>query len=169
MTSYLFPNYAAGDEWDADDLTAARLVTQGTYTPVLSASGGTNVLGASGFLVGWWHRTGLKIWGGFDLNISGAGATLAGTTWRITLPFDADLTLLTAGVLDARSTYIGSARLRSGTAAQSKGASILLSAVAEMIFYNNDGTNTSLGASDFTTSARIHGMFEYVADPAEFP
>jgi len=166
--AYLLPAYAAGDEIDVEDLTETdRKITQGSYTPTLTATGGTPALGADGFLTGKYHRTGLQIAGWVDLLISGAGASIVGTSWRISLPFNADLTLHTAGILDATSTALGLARSRSATAAQSNNFSVLLSAVKEMIFYG-PASNSSLGSGDFTTNARLHIDFEYIADAAAF-
>lgn len=166
--AYLLPALAAGDELEAVSLTETdRKVTSTTYTPTLTATGGTPALGASGFLTGGYHRTGLLINGWIDLLISGAGASIVGTSWRLSLPVNADLSIHTAGVLDAASHRIGASTNRSSTAAQSGNASALLSAVKELVFYLS-GTNTSLGSADFTTTARMHVHFTYIADAAAF-
>lgn len=167
--AYLVPPYSAGDRLDADDLALLkRRVTTGTYTPVLSSGAPSPVIGASGFATGWWARTGLLIDGGFDLFLSGTGVNLGGASWRVTLPFDVDLTVHTVGVLNAASHNIGDFQTWSSTSADAKNGSILASAVAEMIFYFT-GSTTSLGAVNFTTNARLKGRFSYWADPAEFP
>ena len=166
--AYLVPPYSAGDELDADDLALfKRRVTTGTYTPTIGSS--VN-LGASGFLTGWWARTGLLITGGFDMFISGASASTGGASWRVSLPFNADLTVHVAGVLNAASHNIGDFQTWSSTSADAKSGSTLLSAVKEQIFYRQ-GSTASLGNTDFTptTTARLKGRFEYWADPAEFP
>ncbi len=166
MTDYsLFPRYGGGSRWEASDLTNPMKCTKGTYSPTISASGGTPAVG-SGFLTGRWTRNGLRIIGGFDLSI--VSGTIAGTSWRISLPFNADLTAQTVGVLGAASDCIGFAQTSSSTSAQALVCSILISAVKEMIFYAA-GSTASRGSADFTTTARIKGSFEYMADPAEFP
>jgi hypothetical protein len=167
--AYLLPPYSAGDRLDSDDLALLkRRVTTGTYTPVLSSGAPAPVIGASGFALGGWARTGLLIDGWIDLFLSGAGVNLGGASWRITLPFDVDLTVHPVGVLNAASHNIGDFQTWSSTSADAKSGSILCSAVAEMIFYFT-GSTASLGAANFTTNARMKGRFSYWADPAEFP
>ena len=169
--AYLVPPYSAGDRLDADDLALLkRRVTTGTFTPTVTSGAPAFNIGASGFQLGWWARTGLLIDGGFDVFVSGASASTGGSSYRIVLPFDADLTVHTAGVLNAASHNIGDFQTWSSTSADAKSGSILLSAVAEMIMYRS-GSTTSLGASDFTptTTLRLKGRFTYWADPAEFP
>lgn len=167
--AYLLPPYQAGDELDADDLALLkRRVTTGTYTPVLTSGAPAAVIGASGFALGAWSRVGLQIDGWFDLFLSGVGVNLGGTSWRVTLPFDVDLTVHSVGVLNAASHNIGDFQSWSSTSADAKNGSILASAVAEMIFYFT-GSTTSLGGANFTTNARLKGRFSYWADPAEFP
>src|SRR5678809_1517522 len=126
--------------------------TKGSYVPILTASGGTPAVG-TGFLTGKWNRNGLRVWGSFDLSI--AGGTIAGTSWRVSLPFAADLTHHTAGVLAAASDCIGCGQTSSGTAAQACVFITLLSAASEMVFYTNAST-TSLGSANFTTVSYTH-------------
>ena len=141
--AYLLPPYQAGDELDADDLAALkRKVTQGTYTPTFTATTTQPVLGASGFNNGYWHRTGLLIEFWVDISMAGAGVVFGGASTRIGLPFDADLTFHSAGVLNATSHHIGEFQTYSGT---------------------------SLGGTIFTTAGRWKVRGSYVADPAEFP
>lgn len=168
MDAYLFPVYAAADPVDvADLLEPDRLITQGTYTPTLTATGGTPAIGASGAINGWYHRTGLLIDVWAHILLSGAGVSIVGTSWRVSLPFSADTSLHTAGALDAVSTAIGTNRTRSGTATQSQTCAALLSAASEMIFYG-PATNTSLGSADFTTTARMHIRARYIAAASNF-
>lgn len=164
MTDYsLFPRYGGGSRWDAADLTNPMKCTKGTYNPTITASGGTPAVG-SGFLTGRWTRNGLRIIGGFDLFIT--SGTIAGTSWRISLPFLADLTHHTAGVLAAASDCIGCGQTSSGTTSQAVVFTTLLSAAAEMIFYFNAST-TSIGSANFTTTARMKGKFRYLASSAD--
>jgi hypothetical protein len=166
--TYLLPTLLAGQIPDAATLSDPdNQVVSGTYTPTLTASGGTPAIGADGFLTGWYHRVGRLVTVWIDINLAGSGVSIVGTTWRVSLPFDADTSFHTTGVLDAASDQIGVARTRSGTAAQSTNFGVLLSAVAELIFYG-PGTNTSMGSADFTTSARIKAVVHYLADAAEF-
>lgn len=143
-----------------------RRVTAGRYTPVLSATGGTNVLGSGALLNGWWMRTGLLVSAWVDF-YSGTSPTLAGTSWRFTLPFTPDTSLHTPGDLAAASTGIGYATTRSGTATQCQQCAVLLSGASDMIFYG-PGTNSSLGSADFTTDARIHAEVTYMAASSNF-
>jgi hypothetical protein len=159
----LFPRYASTNRWDASDLDAAMRCTKGSYLPSITATGGTPAVG-TGFLTGKWNRNGLRVWGSFDLLIS--GGTIAGTSWRISLPFLADLTHHTAGVLAAASDCIGCGQTSSGTSSQAVVFTTLLSAAAEMVFYFNAST-TSLGSANFTTTARMKGKFRYLANPAD--
>lgn len=170
-------------EFDTDELLTATKLNQlgdavaflqavdGTYTPVLSAGGGTPALGANGFLTGKWWRHSNHVTAIAELNIEGAGASIVGTSWRITLPFVADLTLHTSNVLNAASDIIGNFQTRSATATEALHGSVLLSGPSgtdttgnAMIFYFN-GSNTSVGAVLFTTSVRIKAIVHYVADP----
>ncbi len=167
--AYLVPPYSAGDRLDADDLALlTRRVTTGTYPPAVTSGAPAVVLGASGFATGAWARTGLLIDGWFDILVSGVGANLGGTSWRVTLPFDVDLTVHSVGVLNAASHNIGDFQTHSATSGDAKNGSILASAIAEMIFYFT-GSTASLGGANFTTSGRLKGRFSYWADPAEFP
>ena len=168
MDAYLLPPYAAGDKLDADDLIAPdRKITQGTYTPTFTSGAPAVAIGASGFLTGAWHRTGLLIEGWVDILVSGVGSNVGGTSHRIGLPFDADLTLHPVGVLNAASHNIADFQTSSGTAAQALSGSGLISAVAELVFYSS-GSTTSIGGANFTTTARWKVRFSYVADAAEF-
>lgn len=167
--AYLLPPYSAGDRLDADDLALfKRRVTTGTYTPVLSSGAPSPVIGASGFATGVWARTGLFIDVWFDFFLSGTGVNLGGASWRVTLPFNADLTVHTAGVLNAASHCIGEYETWSSTSTDAKSGSVLLSAVKEAIFYFS-GSTASLGAVNFTTNARLKARCSYWADPSEFP
>ncbi len=169
MSTYLFPGVTAGQELTADLLTDAdRLVTQSTYTPTLTATTSTPVIGADGWLRGAWHRTGLLINGWADVYVAGAGSSIVGTSWRVSLPFAADTSLHVAGLLDAEANCIGLCRTRSATAAQSGNFSAILGSTASQMIFYGAGTNTSLGNADFTTTARMHVRFTYVADPAAF-
>lgn len=165
----LLPIYSADDRWFGDELAeSVRRVTRGTYQPVITATTSTPVLGASGYLLGSWQRTGLRITGWIELLISGSGASIVGTSWRLTLPFSADTTLHSTGVLDAATHNVGFARTRSATAAQSMLAAALLADSQNLVFYG-PATNTSLGSADFTTTARMHVRFRYQAHPTNFP
>lgn len=176
MTEYLFPEYDAGDELTADDLTLnTNKVTRDTYTPILNATGGTPALGASGFLTGKWQRFGRWVIATVDLNFLGAGVSIVGSSYRISLPFDADLTHHTAGPLDAASDIIGGFGTRSGTASQALHGSALLAgpngtdtAGTYMIFYAH-ASNSSIGSTNFTTSGRLKARVAYLATAASFP
>lgn len=150
----------------------------GVYTPVLTRSDTavTPALGATGYITGIWFRTGLAITAYADLNIAGAGASIAGTSWRISLPFLADDVFHgnLDGTLNDLSDVIGNYHTRSGTTAQITTGAVVLSSYNDgtnagraMIFYL-PADNNSLGSASFTTSARIKAKVHYVADPSEF-
>jgi hypothetical protein len=145
--------------------------TTGTYTPLITAAAGSPAVGA-GFLTGKYVRNYSKIWFYIDMFIS--AGTIAGTSWRITLPFAADLTFHTAGTLGAASDAIGNYQTSSGTAAQALTGTCLLSGPSgtdntgtAVIFYSS-GSTASIGSSSFTTTARIKAWGIYYADPALF-
>jgi hypothetical protein len=165
---YLLPALAGGDELEAVSLTEIdRRMEDDTYTPTLTASGGTPAIGASGFLTGWWSRIGLDMDVWIDINLAGAGISLVGTSWRVGLPKQADLTRHSAGILAADSDAIGTSFWASGTAAQSLLTTCILSAAAELIFYAS-GSSTSRGSGDFTTSGRIKAHVRYKVAASEF-
>jgi hypothetical protein len=140
----------------------------GTYTPTLTATGGTPNIGASGYLNGVWWRTSNHLTVIFDVSLAGAGVSIVGSSWRISLPFNADLTLHPTGALNAPSHVIGNFQTQSPTSAEVVAGSIILSAVAEMIFYAT-GSSGSIGSAAFTgASARFKGTAHYVADPTLF-
>lgn len=158
-----------------DKIPASKLrITKGTYTPVISATTSTPAVGASGFLKGTYWRYDYMVRAVMELLISGAGASIAGTSWRLSLPYAADLTFHTADVLNATSDIIGSYQTRSDTAAQAKTGGVLLAGPSGSdnagtygIFYSS-ASNTSLGSADFTGTARIKAEVWYVADQSAF-
>lgn len=146
----------------------------GTYSPNISATSATPVLGASGFLTGRWTRVGYQITAYIDLYIAGSGSSIVGTSWRLELPFLADGSFHTnlSGTLDANADTIGNYVSRSDTAAQSQTGAVILGTYNSVagtgtVFYL-PGSSTSLGSSNFTTTARIHAKVTYIADPSEF-
>lgn len=165
---YILPAVAAGDELEVVSLTETdRRAEHDTYTPTLTATGGTPAVGASGFITGWWYRTGRLVTVWVDISLAGAGVSLVGTSWRVSLPHNADTSRHTAGILNAESDCLGIMRTYSGTSAQGNTYSALLSAVKELIFYG-PGTTTSMGSADFTTAGRIKICVQYLADAAAF-
>jgi hypothetical protein len=154
---HIIPVYAAGDELEAVTLTETdRACEHDTYTPTLTASGGTPAIGADGFLTGWWSRVGLDMDVWIDISLAGVGVSLVGTSWRISLPYNVDLTRHSVGVLNAASDMVGAAVTWSATSADGRVCGVLVSAVKELIFYPN-GSTASIGSGNFTTGARIKG------------
>lgn len=148
----------------------AAILTTGTYTPVLTAATATPVLGATGYLTGNYARIGRSVSAWIELNIEGAGASLVGTSWRITIPYLADLSLHTANILNAVSTRIGGFTTRTPTAGEFKNGAALLAGPSgtdttgtAVVLYAG---NTSIGGVDFTTSVRMHINVHYIADAA---
>ncbi len=165
---YVLPAYAAGDEIEAVTLTEPdRRVEHDTYTPTLTASGGTPAAGADGFLTGWWLRVGRYVTVWIDISLSGVGVSLAGTSWRISLPHNADLSRHSAGVLNAASDALGGGCTWSATSTDGRVFTMLLSAQKELIMYPN-GSTASIGTGNFTTGARIKACVTYLAEAAAF-
>jgi hypothetical protein len=153
------------------DAVEFQVAADGIYTPVISAAGGTPAVGASGFLTGKWWRHSNHVTAVIDLCISGAGSSLAGTSWRITLPFVADLTFHKANVLNAESDCIGNFQTHTTVSADARTGSCLLSGPSgtdttgdAIVFYPN-GSTGSLGTGNFTTTGRVKAIVSYVADP----
>src|SRR5690606_14884575 len=124
---YLVDEVMAGQKVTADVLNPELgIVEKDDYTPDIDASGGTVAVGADGFLTGKYWRIGTYVWGSVDLNVEGSGASIDGTSWRISLPFAADLNFHTSGVLNAASDIIGNFQSRSGGAGEHQtGAAVL--------------------------------------------
>lgn len=165
---YLYPAVAAGAEYEAVTLTEPdRRAEHDTFTPTLTATGGTPAIGADGFLTAWWYRTGrvVDVW--YDICLSGAGVSIVGTSWRLSLPLDVDTTRHTTGVLNAASDCIGVGGTQSSTSTDGRVLFVLCSGTAELIMYPN-GSTSSLGSGNFTTQARIKLHIRYLADAAEF-
>ena len=146
----------------------------GTYSPQISATSSTPVLGADGFLTGRWVRLGRFVTAYIDLYIAGSGSSIVGTSWRLELPFLADSAshVNLSGTLDDAADTIGNYTSRSATAAQSLVGGIILGTYNSVagtgcVFYKT-ASSTSVGSADFTTTARIHAIVHYVADPSEF-
>ncbi len=173
-------------EFDTDELLTATKLNQlgaavsftqavdGTYTPVISGSGSTPVVGASGYLTGKWARVSNHVSAWIELFISGAGSALVGTSWRITLPFAADLTLHTANLLSQPSDRIGGFQTHSTASTDALSGNCLLAGPAgsdttgtAIIFYAA-GSTASIGSGSFTTTAKIKASVHYVADPTLF-
>ena len=151
----------------ASDVNDLQLVT-GTYSPAISAAGGTPDVGA-GYLTGAYWRIASEI--NYEIDLFITGGTIAGTSWRITLPFLANLAVHTASTLGNPSSAIGTYQTLSSTAAQAVTGTALLSgpsgsdtAGTALIFYFA-GSVTSLGSANFTTTARIKCWGRYLADP----
>ena len=146
----------------------------GTYSPGISATSATPVLGASGFLTGRWYRLGRVVTAFIDLNIAGSGSSIVGTSWRLELPFlaDASFHVNLSGTLDDTADDVSHYVSRSSTAAQSLVGTGVLgtynSVAGTGIVIYKTASSTSVGSADFTTTARIHAQVTYVADASEF-
>lgn len=166
----LLPAYVDVNHWDMPDLagTPKRLLDRGTYTPTYTATTTTPVLGSTGFIRGTWTRVGLKVSGWIDLSYNGTGIVFGGTAIQTGLPWLADMTIHSAGALNAASHRIGDIMTQSSVAAEAKSASLILSAAGTMLMYG-DGSTSSLGGAMFTgTSARIKYRFRYMAAASQF-
>lgn len=150
---------------NSDALDAVAPI-KGTYSPTIAATGGNPVINGTSFLEGKWWRVGDHITTVIDLFIDEA-ADFGGSSWRISLPFIADLTFHNSGVLSPDpSDAIGVCHGR-GSASAGFGGTVLLAndgIVGDgngMIFYPAAAVG-SLGASDFATTARLKAIVSYV-------
>jgi hypothetical protein len=168
MSAFLVPELSAFEVVPASSWNdSVNEVTEGTYSPTITGTGSNPIWNVGGgFLTGLWWRVGRFVSGSIDFSLTASG-TIQGTSWRLSLPFAADVTFHTAGVLDAASSYVGDFQTRSGTAAQTLTGSCLLSAASEIVMYSS-GATTSVGNGNFTTTARIKVGFRYVAAAAAF-
>ena len=145
-----------------------KLDTQGAYTPVLTAATTNPDLG-DGFSTGHWQRNGhlFNVW--IEIEIGETGVDFGGSSWRVSLPFLADLTFHRAGALAGAPSRIGGFKTRS----LSKGGAALLYQDSNgenlggyVILYEGDEA-TSIGGADFTINAQLLINCSYVADPAD--
>lgn len=134
---------------------------KGTYSPTITGTGGNPVINGTSFLTGKWWRIGRQVTAIIDLFID-SDEDFGGSSWRITLPFSADTSFHTTGVLNATSDNIGNYKARSNTASESSAGSVLLASATTTIFYPH-ATGTSVGAANFTTTARLKAQVNYIA------
>lgn len=166
----LLPAYVDADRWDMPDLagTSSRATGRGTYTPTYTATTTTPVLGSTGFIRGTWTRIGLKVVGWIDLQYAGSGVVFGGTAIQTGLPWLADLTVHSAGALNAASHLIGDYMTHSDVSADAISGGLILSAAGTMLMYRS-GSTTSNGGTIFTgTTGRIKYRFKYMADASQF-
>jgi hypothetical protein len=152
--------------------TELEVLTTGTYTPILTAAGGSVTVGSTGFLTGKYALFGRLCRAIIDLRVEGTGSAISGTSWRITVPFLADLSWHTANVLNAASDIIGTHQTRSGTVGQVTNGGVLLAGPSgtdttgtAVIFYRDSSTG-SLGSGEFTIPAELKAEVLYVVDPS---
>lgn len=168
--AYLLPAYADDDRWDMPDLagTSKRATEIGRYTPTYTATTTTPALGSSGFIRGVKTRVGLRVSGWIDILYSGSGVVFGGTAIQTGLPWLADLTINSAGALNAASFVIGHYQTQSDVSADALNGALILSAAGTMLMYRA-GSTTSNGGTIFTgTTGRIKMRFRYMAAASQF-
>lgn len=162
----------AGKTVNAD--WAYYLDTPGTYTPELFASSTDPNLGADGSISGHWHRNGHLITAWIYILFSGTGLSPGSGIYEITLPFDADTSIMTATSSFGRSSTLGSANLRDNSSVSgSTIGSTMLSDVDRFRIGNEaGGTNRNVADDEPFTWAEgdsISAMCIYMADPSDLP
>lgn len=156
----------AGQVLTADDIN--NLDLSGTYTPALTASTDPN-LGADGQAVGTWHRNGheLSVWVRFWF--SGTGVSAGSGSYRVSLPFDADTSLMEANENAGLGMLIGGGRAVdiSGTGAASENLTVQLASSTTVLLMAHH-TNGQVGATvpfGWSDNERLTMYFRYLADP----
>lgn len=164
---------SAGEIITAKFLT--DLATEGTYTPVLgSSSAPAPNLGADGSITGTWHRNGREINGTVMIHFAGTGADAGSGFYEVSLPFDADLSVMSASTNTGAGSALGGVVLRDDSGVNSSlGVAHLRSASLFRIVVNSTvAGNTLVGFNTPWTWAagdRIAIEFTYTADPAGLP
>jgi hypothetical protein len=107
--------FLPGQPVDPDRIN--ELDVQGTYTPVLTATGGTPNLGSTGTADGTWWRSGhwLQVFARFLFSGTGI-ATGGGGVFHVSLPFQPDLSLVDANPFDSTSLNVGYGWIRDSSA-----------------------------------------------------
>lgn len=163
-------NFYAGQKPGADLLYALSYAT--TYTPTLTVDSGTDPdLGADGTATGAYHRNGLLITGWAQFVFSGTGLSAGSGTYQVSLPFDADTSIIVAGPGASNGFTIGAAAYNdSSTAGNRTVGTVGLRDTAAARLYIVGGTAVS-DSTPFTWAEGdgIAITFAYLADPADLP
>lgn len=161
----------AGQTVDAD--WGYYLDAPGTYTPALTATTTNPNLGADGSISGWYHRSGLWIAGSVLIHFSGSGLSGGSGTYEISLPLDADTSIMTANTVSGGGDVLGGGFIRDNNAT---GNSAIVQAQlrsASLVRLKLTGGITSVTSSNpfpsWEADDRISFAFGFIADPAGLP
>lgn len=152
---------------------AYYLDTAGTYTPTLTASITNPTLGTGAVQSGWWHRSGHFISGGGIIRFGTSGVNAGSGTYFVLLPFDADVSTLTASAGGGLgiATAVGPASLRDNSnTTGSRTATLLLTTASTCSLHISD--NSLAGNATpwiWATEDGLSYQFGYLADPAGLP
>lgn len=149
---------------------AFYLDTAGTYTPTLTAV--TNpTLGTGATQSGWWQRNGHLITGGAIIRFGSSGADPGSGAYLVSLPFDADVSTLTASASFGVATILGTCSLRDNSAVASSrtATSYLATASAARMQIADNSTVTDSAPWIWANDDAIAISFAYLADPAGLP
>lgn len=161
----------AGKTVNAD--RAYYLDTSGAYTPELTVDTGTDPdLGADGEAVGSWHRNGHLITFFARFLFSGTGVSAGSGSYLISVPFDADASVMEVSTTAAGATHIGIGFLRDNSATSNSVGCFPYFRTAAAVGMRLDGTVGTVSSSapfGWADGDRISISGTYIADPAGLP
>jgi hypothetical protein len=158
----------AGKTIDADWAYYTSVST--AYAAALTATTTNPNLGADGTSVGSYHRNGHSIIGFAQFFFSGAGLSAGSGAYQISLPFNADTSIMVASTTVGAGAQIGTGFLRdSDTSANHTIVNVQL-ASASVVRLIRSASNAAITNAfppiAWATGDRISINFSYVADPA---
>lgn len=153
---------------------AFYLDTSGTYTPTLTATTTDPNLGDTGTATGAWHRNGHLITGWAIFEFGGTGVDAGSGTYLISLPFDADGSILetSSGNATGFGSPIGVATSRdSSTTSNSSTGIVVLEGAGACWVQETDSAGRFGSANPFiwADGDRLLVNFAYLADSAGLP
>lgn len=159
--------FFAGQKPGADKLYALSYAD--TYVPALTATTTDPNLGADGTAVGAYHRNGLFVTGWAQFLFSGSGLDAGSGPYIISLPLDADVSIMQATEAAGAASILGGGFIRDdSTNLQSELVQVQL-ITANVVRLRRHNATTAVTSSDPFTWAegdRISINFSYLADPA---
>lgn len=162
-------NFFAGQVPGADKLYALNYAN--TYVPTLTAVTTNPNLGADGVTSGAYHRNGLLVTGWARFRWDGTGVSAGSGTLEISLPLEADASVMDITTNTGESFTVGIGFVNSNTNGGAIVYTRITSVSPSVVRMMLDGVATSLAASHFagTAGEEITVNFAYVADPAALP
>jgi hypothetical protein len=157
----------AGKTIDAD--WAYYTSVSNAYAAALTATTTNPNLGADGTSVGSYHRSGHLITGFAQFFFSGAGLSAGSGAYEISLPFNADTSVMVASTLVGAGAQIGTGFLRDSeptTGHLIVNVQLVSASAVRLIRSASNGAVTNATPFTWATGDRISINFSYVADPA---